>query len=80
MKFLKQLMGTDRKTKATEAYRQQEEAKAREMAKAAMVNPADSDPARAARDRKLRKLSMANAQQGGQRGGAAVLIKSLMGR
>ncbi len=81
--FLKSLLGgQSRKQKVAEFNKMQEDAAAREAAKAAMVNAADSDPARAAMDARKRKLAMnkgLGGTGGGQRGGAEMLFKTLMG-
>ena len=81
--FLKSLFGGSRKAKVAEFMKMKEEADAKVIAKAALVNGADSEAGRAAGDAKRRRLanarSLGNASMG-KGGNAQLLLKTLMGQ
>jgi hypothetical protein len=82
MSFLKKWFGTSGKEKQARAAAQSEADKAKRLSEAALVNPADSDSARSAADRRLRKIGAMRGLAGtrmGRPGGGVVAQKQLMG-
>lgn len=69
--------GKSRKTKAAEAQAAAEAARAKRMAEAAMVDTKDSENARLAEDRRLKKLGRSRGLAGTEAGPAS---KALLGQ
>jgi hypothetical protein len=81
--FFSRFSGRSRVDLVLQAQAAADQEKARRIAQAALTAPEDSDPARVAGERRLKKLAGMRGVAGtqlGQRGGGSVARKMLMGQ
>lgn len=79
MAFWNKWFGKSRKARLADANAEAEAARAKRIAEAAMVNPADSGAAKTATDTRLRRLQRGRGIAGTATGARSAAVKTLLG-